>query len=53
MVFAPGLGEGTERYGLVDLITSCFLIVVYFLAGFVGSMLNSYDKFAIPALLRF
>ncbi|HMW49224.1 MAG TPA: murein biosynthesis integral membrane protein MurJ [Cellvibrionaceae bacterium] len=51
VVFAPGFAEGSERYNLaVDLIRIMFPYLFFIsLAGFIGSILNSYDKFAIPA----
>lgn len=52
VVFAPGFAAGTERFSLtVDLIRIMFPYLLFIsLAGFIGSILNSYDKFAIPAI---
>ncbi|MEY4589111.1 MAG: hypothetical protein RL497_1187, partial [Pseudomonadota bacterium] len=51
VVFAPGFEINGERFNLlVDLIRIMFPYLLFIsLAGFIGSILNSYDKFAIPA----
>ncbi|HEY6529086.1 MAG TPA: murein biosynthesis integral membrane protein MurJ [Cellvibrionaceae bacterium] len=51
VVFAPGFAADGERFNMaVDLIRIMFPYLLFIsLAGFVGSILNSYDKFAIPA----
>lgn len=53
MVFAPGFYlQDADKYALtVDLIRITFPYLAFIsLAGFAGSILNSYDRFAIPAL---
>ena len=53
MVFAPGFYLNTpEKYALtVDMIRITFpYLALISLAGFAGAILNSYDRFAIPAL---
>lgn len=52
-VFAPGFYFGDpEKYELtVDLIRITFpYLALITMAGFVGAILNSYDRFAVPAL---
>jgi putative peptidoglycan lipid II flippase len=52
-IFAPGFYFGSpEKYALtVDLIRITFpYLALITMAGFVGAILNSYDRFAIPAL---
>ncbi len=53
MVFAPGFYlQDMVKYELtVDLIRITFPYLAFIsLAGFAGSILNSYDRFAVPAL---
>lgn len=53
MVFAPGFYlHSPEKFALTaDLIRITFpYLALISLAGFAGSILNSYDRFAIPAL---
>ncbi len=53
LLFAPGFYlNDPEKYALtVDLIRITFPYLAFIsLAGFAGSILNSYDRFAIPAL---
>jgi len=52
MVFAPGFAAIPEKYALtVDLfrITFPYLLLIS-MAGFAGAILNSYGRFAIPAI---
>ncbi len=53
MVFAPGFyWQAPDKYQLtVDLIRVTFpYLALISLAGFAGAILNSYDRFAIPAV---
>lgn len=53
LVFAPGFyWQSPEKYALtVDLIRITFpYLALISLAGFAGAILNSYDRFAIPAV---
>lgn len=52
-IFAPGFYFGDpEKYALtVDLIRITFpYLALISMAGFVGAILNSYDRFAVPAV---
>ncbi|WP_353405750.1 murein biosynthesis integral membrane protein MurJ [Pseudoteredinibacter isoporae] len=52
MLFAPGFYmEGGERYALAsDMIRITFpYLLLISLTGFAGAILNSYDRFAVPA----
>lgn len=52
-LFAPGFyAQDASKYALtVDLIRITFPYLAFIsLAGFAGSILNSYDRFAVPAL---
>jgi len=50
-VFAPGFYANTEKFALLtDLIRITFpYLMLISLSGFAGAILNSYDRFAIPA----
>lgn len=50
-VFAPGfVGNSVKYAAAVDLIRITFPYLLFIsLAGFVGGILNSYDRFAVPA----
>jgi len=53
MVFAPGFyWSSPEKFGLtVDLIRITFpYLALISMAGFAGSILNSHDRFAVPAV---
>jgi putative peptidoglycan lipid II flippase len=50
-LFAPGFVDDTEKFGLASdmlRITFPYLLLIS-LTAFAGSILNSYDRFAIPA----
>lgn len=51
MIFAPGFTQNPEQFSLlVDLIRITFpYLLLISLTGFAGAILNSYDRFAIPA----
>lgn len=51
MLFAPGFVADTAKFAAVtDLIRITFPYLLFIsLAGFVGGILNTYDRFAIPA----
>ncbi|RPE77002.1 murein biosynthesis integral membrane protein MurJ [Vulcaniibacterium tengchongense] len=51
-LFAPGFEPGTEQSGLAELMLRITFPYALFisLASFVGGILNSYQRFAIPAL---
>lgn len=51
MIFAPGFTQDTAKFALlVDLIRITFpYLLLISLTGFAGAILNSYDRFAIPA----
>lgn len=50
-LFAPGFAADPEQFAAtIELIRITFPYLLFIsLAGFVGSVLNSYDRFAIPA----
>ena len=50
-MFAPGFGDDSSRmYLAVDLLRITFPYILFIsLTAFVGSILNSYDKFIMPA----
>jgi len=52
IIFAPGYTADPEKFGLVsDLLRITFpYLLLISLTGFAGGILNSYDRFAIPAL---
>ncbi|PUA28665.1 MAG: murein biosynthesis integral membrane protein MurJ [Cellvibrio sp. 79] len=51
-VFAPGYADEPEKFSLlVDLVRITFpYLMLISLTGFAGAILNSYDRFAIPAV---
>ncbi len=51
MLFAPGFMQDAYKFSLtVDLIRITFPYLVFIsLAGFIGAILNSYQRFAVPA----
>ncbi len=51
-VFAPGFADDDEKFALTaDLIRITFpYLMLISLTGFAGAVLNSYDRFAIPAI---
>ena len=52
VVFAPGYLANPEKFGLLtDLVRITFpYLMLISLTGFAGAILNSYDRFAIPAV---
>lgn len=52
MIFAPGYYDNPEKFSLLtDLIRITFpYLMLISLTGFAGAILNSYDRFAIPAV---
>lgn len=51
-LFAPGFASDVAKFGLVgDMIRITFpYLLLISLTGFAGAILNSYDRFAIPAI---
>jgi putative peptidoglycan lipid II flippase len=52
VIFAPGYGWGTEKAELTSALIRIMFpyLLLISLAGFLSSILNAYDRFAIPAL---
>ncbi|AFU98930.1 peptidase M24A [Simiduia agarivorans SA1 = DSM 21679] len=51
-LFAPGFAADEQKFGLVsDMIRITFpYLLLISLTGFAGAILNSYDRFAVPAI---
>ena len=51
MIFAPGFYDEPEKFGLaVDMLQFTFPYILFIsLTAFAGAVLNTYDRFAIPA----
>ncbi len=51
MVFAPGFLDESDRFDLTtDMLRVTFPYILFIaLTGFAGSMLNTYDRFGVPA----